>query len=350
MHRPRAPAIAAAIPTTHSSPEPAHARAMAPQAQPPPRLDSRGASPDDRRNVSPWRSTGLVSAALLLACTKPNPAFDPDARASASASASESAGPASEAGTTAPPTSTNTGASTDTSGSISATGHDSSTTDDPTSALTSSTTDDPTTGPGCGQIGEPCGASDCCRGCGLCMAGTCMPDSSSCGPCKQCGDDSECAPMPPMTPCKLADDPCAGKTWGLDDGVCFANAPADGTCDPQGACQAPPSCDKGAPIVTCDAVCIIDPANCAADVPVAQVDANLLCAQDGPTPPCDATCVDGEPDDRIEVSTCKQGVCQIVKSTSCGNYVCKTPDACPDNCMGMADCKPGHFCDGNQCK
>jgi len=76
---------------THDPPPRARTREVAPdprradasRPRPRPRLDSRDASPDDRGAVSPWRSFGLTGAALLLACIKANPAFDPDASASA---------------------------------------------------------------------------------------------------------------------------------------------------------------------------------------------------------------------------------------------------------------------------
>ena len=302
------------------------------------------------RNVSPWRSSGLVHAILLLACTKPNPAFDPDASASASASASESesVGPTSAASTTPSSTVANPSTSTVTGGSISATDSDSITTDDPTSPITS-TTDGATTDPGCGGIGEPCGASNCCKGCGLCMAGICMPDDGACGPCGTCGANSECTPQPSMTPCKLADDPCVDKLWGLENGSCFAYAPAEGLCDGGDQCQ-PRPCEQGEKLIGCDLACLLDSGNCQADMPVAQVDANILCVQDGVTPLCKTECITGDRDDKVFQNSCQAGVCTILASTSCGKYTCLDEQSCDTNCMSEDDCKEPHQCDMNQCK
>ncbi len=283
--------------------------------------------------MSPWRSSGLTCAALLLACIKPNPAFDDDASAGASASA----GPTSATSDPVPPTTSATIPTTTTSG---VSDSDSGTTSPPT------TTASTTTGVQCGLLNEPCGASNCCTGCGLCMAGTCMPDPSVCGPCGVCGDDSQCTPQPMSTPCKLADDPCAGKIWGLDNGVCFANAPGAGLCDGGDQCL-PQACTQGDKLVGCDAACIIDPANCAADMPVAQVDPNLLCAQDGPTPDCKLACIPGNSEDKLFNYSCKAGLCTPLSTTSCGKYTCLDEQTCDTNCDNNGDCKQG-FCNRSQ--
>lgn len=290
--------------------------------------------------MSPWRSSGLTCAALLLACIKPNPAFDDDASAGASASA----GSTSASGGPGPPTTSATTPTT-TSG-VSDSDSDSTSLPTTTATTTASTTASTTTGVRCGLLNEPCGASNCCTGCGLCMAGTCMPDPSVCGPCGVCGDDSQCTPQPMSTPCELADDPCAGKIWGLDNGVCFANAPGAGLCDGGDQCL-PQACTQGDKLVGCDAACIIDPANCAADMPVAQVDPNLLCAQDGPTPDCKLACIPGNSEDKLFNYSCKAGLCTALSTTSCGKYTCLDEQTCDNNCDNNSDCKKG-FCNRSQ--
>lgn len=272
--------------------------------------------------MSPWRSSGPLLAALLLACTKLNPAFDGDTSTGVGPTGDSSSGTPPTTGTSTTTTTTTTTATTDGSGS--------------------------TTGgtkPGCGPIGAPCGEMSCCEGCGVCVEGTCMP-GDTCGPCGTCNaNNSQCTPQPPMNPCKLADDPCSGKLWGLENGTCFASAPGEGLCDPGGACQ-PQACTKGDALAVCDAACIIDPGNCAAGMPIEQVDAALLCAQDGPTPACTTHC-QADDTDSIVQSSCKAGLCAQIAVTECGKYKCKDEEHCGTTCDNNGDCKAG-FCTEQQ--
>lgn len=298
----------------------------------PRRLDKRCARADNPSLVCPRCSYGLVCATLLLACAKPNPAFDPDAGVSVGSSGDSSSGGPDT------PTTTSTAtfiATTDGSTSTSGTGV----------GPGSSTTHASTTSPGCGQLGEPCGEMSCCEGCGVCIEGQCMPGSDTCGPCGTCGADSQCTPAPPMTPCKLADDPCSGELWGLDGGTCFANAPGVGLCDLEGGCQ-PQACARGDELVACDLACVIDPGNCAAGSPVAQVDAAVLCAQDSPTPACKTGCVADDKDSIVE-NRCKAGICTSISVTECGKYKCKDEQSCHTTCDNNGDCKVG-FCSEQQ--
>jgi hypothetical protein len=265
-----------------------------------------------------------VCAALLLACTKLNPAFDLDT-SDGGLPGDSSIGP-------------NTTPTTD--GSISTTGVGSHTGGTSTGTATA-TTLEVTTEPGCGQVGEPCGGSNCCEGCGVCIEGTCMPGGDTCGPCGMCNADSQCTPQQPRTPCKLADDPCSGTLWGLDNGTCFANAPGEGLCDLGGACL-PQNCVQGDALAVCDVACVIDPGNCEAGMPVAQVDAALLCAQDGPTPACKSGCVVGGEDSVIQ-NSCKAGICTQIAVNKCGKYKCKDEQTCGTTCDNNGDCKVG-FC------
>lgn len=289
--------------------------------------------------MSLWPRTGLALAALLLACTKPNPAFDPDAD---SASASDSAGPTGDPATTTVVTPTSTSTST---GASTSQGETSTTA--PLLTSTGDTRDESTTGPACSLPGEPCGPADCC-GCGTCMAGTCVPDNNLCGPCSTCSAGGVCQRQPESTPCKLADDPCADTLFGLEGSDCFASAPADGRCDADGQCQAQ-ACTRGPLFAGCEFACLKDAGACSNGTPTRDFDLASFCAQNEPTVDCKHACVDNIPDDRLEESSCQQGKCQLVKTTSCGNYHCKSPDMCPAMCVGPVDCNPGHLCVMNMC-
>ncbi|MBK9757808.1 MAG: hypothetical protein IPO88_30720 [Nannocystis sp.] len=286
-------------------------------------------------------SSTIAAAVILLACIKPNPAFDD---AADSASASDSAGPTSP---TSGPTTQPTSASTDTGGSASA---GQTTTAGPSSGSDSLTTTTDLSassgGPHCGTPGEPC-AEGCCAGCGVCMNGTCVADDAQCGACHSCGPDGQCVPVTAMTPCQLARDPCADKVWGLADGTCFANAPGTGSCDAGGVCQ-PDACAQGEKLVICDAACIIDSGNCSNGNAVAWVDKNLLCAQDGPTDLCKPECVFGQNEDIAYDNSCQMGLCAPQNPMMCGKYKCQGP-ACGTSCMSMDECKPGEKCMGGQC-
>jgi hypothetical protein len=284
-------------------------------------------------------SSTVASAIVLLACIKPNPAFD-----DAAAGDSDSAGPTSP---TSGPTTQPTTAGTDTDGSASA---GTTTTAGPSSgsdSLTATTDLSASTGaPNCGAMGEPCDEG-CCAGCGVCMSGTCVADDAQCGECHSCGPSGQCVPAAPMTACKPARDPCVGTVWGLDGGTCFANAPATGSCDAGGVCQ-PDACAQGEKLVACDAACIIDPANCTAGNPVEWIDEDLLCAQDGPTLQCKPECVFGQSEDIQYDNSCQMGLCVPLSSMMCGNYKCQGPK-CGTSCMSSDDCKPGEKCEAGTC-
>lgn len=273
----------------------------------------------------------LAGAIVLAACTKPNPAFDAS-RDDASAS-----GSGSTTGTTEPPPdSSTTGTSGSTSGGDSSSSSSTLTGVLPTTSDTSST--GATTSPACGLPDEPCGVDDCCVGCGVCTAGACVKDDAACGPCSTCGGDGQCVPMPPQTPCSLPADPCLGKVWGLTaDGACLANGAATGSCDDGGQCVAS-DCPQGAPIVTCDVSCIVDPNECAGGIDVVDVDPTLLCAQNGPTDACKSECVIAEPQDIAQIKSCVAGTCIANQDVLCGLYACMG-DSCNMACDGAEDCK-----------
>ncbi len=289
--------------------------------------------------MSPWRSTGLVCTALLLACTKPNPAFDPNP----SGSASEGAGPTSDPGTSTTDTPPTTSIST-TSG---ATATDTATTTNPVVTTTSATTDDSSTGPACSLPGEPCGPAECC-GCGTCSAGLCAPDDDKCGTCGACNDSGECSPQPPKTPCKPAEDPCVDKLYGLENGTCHAYAPAEGLCDGTDQCQAQ-ECIKGPTVATCDVACMLDPAQCGNGMPVAELDLNLLCAQDGTTDLCKTSCVSDDKDMLLQ-NSCQAGLCVALNVIPCGKYKCEDADSCKSSCDNNGDCKVGFCTRGQLCQ
>lgn len=283
-------------------------------------------------------SFGLVLAALL-ACTKQNPAFDADASNSAGGS-----GETSGLQPTSGASGVDTGVSVSDSVSVSVSGSGSASGDSSGGISASGGS----TGGVCGHPGEPCGAGDCCRGCSGCMDGTCVADDNNCSECELCGVDGECAPRPQMTPCTPAVDPCAGTVYGLAGGVCWASKPATGQCDPGGMCQAD-ACQQGQALVTCDEACIIDPSNCSAGVLVGLVDANVLCAQNGPTPGCTTTCDVGNPEDVTHMRSCVAGLCTLMGEVSCGEFICKDASSCYTECMSVDQCKPGHQCKEGEC-
>ena len=304
--------------------------APAPETQPG-SLDRRRTTGEDHLLVSTLRASSGVVLAALLACTKQNPAFDADTDAESNSNSADGSG---ETGGVRP---TSSASGTDSGGS----GGSGS------SGSGGSGGSSGGTGGVCGGPGEACGAGECCRGCSSCMGGTCTADDSRCGVCELCGADGECAVRPPMTPCVPEVDPCAGTVYGLGGGVCWGSKPATGQCDPGGTCQAD-ACQQGAALVTCDESCIIDPSNCTAGVLIALVDANVLCAQNGPTDACKTACEVGNSED-IKLRSCVAGLCTPMGEVSCGEFICKDASSCHTECESAAQCKPGHQCNNGDC-
>jgi hypothetical protein len=294
-------------------------------------------------------SPGLVAALLLLACGRPNPAFElaiETVSASASGGVTGSSGDAPTGGTTGVVATSGGASHTGSSGS----GDDSSTGD---ATLTGVAVTDSSTGDTSGEClepiapGEPCGPGDCCAGCSTCQGGTCIPDSSLCGECGACDGDGLCIPKPERAPCVLMDDPCKGKVWGLQDGACLAAKSGSGVCQ-GGECITSPNCEAGEPIVKCDVSCIVDPVQCSEGAPVAQVDGAKLCAQDGPTDACTEGCLFDKTGDTAVKRSCVAGACVTLGEQACGNYACEQA-LCNMKCEDMSDCKEPHGCAEMKC-
>lgn len=299
---------------------------------------------------APRVSLGLI--ALLLACGRPNPAFElaiETVSASATGDATGSSGAPTTSGTTGVDVS-GSDSRTGSSGTTDGAGHTTSTTDSSggTTGVTS-TSSSGTTGECLDPIapGNPCGPDDCCAGCSTCQGGICIPDSNLCGDCGACDGDGLCIPKPERAACTLADDPCAGTVWGLQDGACLAAKSGSGVCQ-GGECITSPVCQSAEAIVVCDVACIVDPGQCIAGAPVGSVDGAKMCEQDGATPGCTTACVDGGMMDTAVKRSCLVGECTPIAEDPCGNYACEQ-GACNQKCEGQDDCKPPHFCKDTQC-
>jgi hypothetical protein len=297
--------------------------------------------------MQPSTVIASLAAATVLACTRPNPAFD-DSDGAATAS---DAGPGTTAALTGltqdPVTSSSassTGSAITSSGAIepttSSTGASSTTS--ATTADLSSTTEAPL----CAKIGEPCGV---CCGCGVCADGVCAPDDSQCGPCSAC-QEAACVPAPADTSCTPpGPDTCSNKLWGLLDGDCFATAPLLGACDAQGACNASP-CEQGEVLVDCDAACIKDPGECEAGEPV-EFDAMKLCEFAGPTADCGTLCVYNINGSATFIKSCHAGLCQQDQMIPCGNYTCRDDlKGCQSSCKDSSDCLFSLVCVDKVCQ
>ncbi len=275
-----------------------------------------------------------LAAASLVACTRPNPAFDD----SDSAAASEDPGATlAVTGLTGEPV-TSTLASAESSTGIV----------DPTGASSTTTTDvSGTTGaPVCAKIGESCGL---CCGCGVCSGGICLPDNSQCGTCGEC-QQAICVPAAAGAGCIPAEpDTCSDKFWGLMDGDCYAQGPLLGTCDDQQACNAQPCGSQGAVLVDCDASCIKDPDECIAGQP-AKFDAMKLCAFAGQTTDCGTRCEANVNGDITHISSCHAGLCQEDQMIPCGNYKCRDDlKGCQTDCKDSTDCLLTKVCVNGVC-
>lgn len=302
---------------------------------------------------APRVSLGLI--ALLLACGRPNPAFElaietVSASATGDATGDSDAQPTgSTTGVDASGSDSRTGSS-GSSGTTDGAGHTTSTSDSSgdTTSVTS-TSSSGTTGECLDPIapGNPCGPDDCCAGCSTCQVGICIPDSNLCGDCGACDGDGLCIPKPERAACTLADDPCAGTVWGLQDGACLAAKSGSGVCQ-GGECITSPVCQSAEPIVQCDLSCIVDPGQCSAGKPVDEVDATKLCAQDGATDACTTECVFDKFGDTAVKKQCMAGKCTPIGEQPCGKYACEQA-VCNMKCEDSSDCKEPHACGGGQC-
>ncbi len=266
----------------------------------------------------------MLAAAGVIACTRPNPAFDD----SDGSLASDGPGTTlSITGLTAEPlTSTTTSAESSSSTGVI----------DPTTGASSSTTTDVSTGgPVCASIGESCGV---CCGCGVCSQGICLPDNTQCGTCGEC-QQATCVPAPAGTGCTPpGPDTCSDKLWGLMDGDCYAQGPLLGTCDGQQICNAQPCGSQGVRLVECDAACVKDPNECVAGQP-ALVDAMKLCEFANPTKDCGTSCLPNINGDITRISSCHAGFCQEDQQIPCGNYTCRDDlKGCQTDCKDSSDC------------
>ncbi len=303
--------------------------------------------------MQPSTVIASLAAATVLACTKPNPAFDDsDAAATASdaAATASDAGPGttvSLTGLTQDPVTSSGAASTGSSAAVEATTSTTGTTGT-TGTTTAATTDisGSTDAPVCAKIGEPCGV---CCGCGRCSDGVCTPDDSQCEPCSAC-QEAACVPVPADTSCTPpGPDTCSGKLWGLMDGDCFATAPLLGACDAQGTCNASP-CAQGEVLVDCDAACIKDPGECEAGEP-AKFDAMKLCEFAGPTKACGTLCEPNINGSATFVRSCHAGLCQDDEMIPCGDYACRDDlKGCQKSCKDSSDCLFSLVCVDKVCK
>ena len=94
---------------------------------------------------------------------------------------------------------------------------------------------------------------------------------------------------------------------------------------------------------------MLDPAQCGNGMPVADLDLNLLCAQDGTTDLCKTSCVSDNKDMLLQ-NSCQAGLCVALNVIPCGKYKCEDADSCKSSCDNNGDCKVGFCTRGQLCQ
>lgn len=283
------------------------------------------------------------SLLLLVACTRPNGAFDePTAGESTAASTSaaatttrptsgEASGPPDPTTTAAGQTGTGTTSPVVTTDATTSTAADATTTSTTTTGDTTTTTD--ATGSTSGSTTD-----DCLLPCGECFS--CV--------------DGQCVADPPETPCDAPVGPPCEQTIHseVDDGVivsCHANAAVPAACNGQGICRYP--CGPiGEVIVACDKVCKLAIDACIPGGAVATVTPGTMCHTDQPSPGCQAVCeVDPGGSTYTQQACDPTGACVAAMPEACGLFKCNAL-GCLKMCFNESQCVDAASCSMNVCK
>lgn len=241
-----------------------------------------------------------------------------------------------------------TGSAPSTAGPGESTGTTDPTTEGPTTPVTTTTTttttSEGTTGPTCGGLGQPCTGTDCC-GCLACLVGFCLPDNSVCGNCMKCDTDGACGPAGKGANCTAqVDVDCTEDVWGVENGTCYAMAPAQPECDGDGACVVPACGEQGDAIVSCPE-CMLSENTCVPGVKTNEIEVGGFCQTSGETPACESVC---RGDALLQRSCAQDGHCQE-SMDSCAPYVCEA-GGCLSSCNTDLDCSGTANCVNGVCE